>query len=166
MSMIEHTQIVGTEAVPVSVLESAVALEEILVKQGDPMPPLAVGDVLCCQIRRRHDIFIVRAIAPEVILGSVSRARRINPKDELNAARPMVILRAPNLEQFDKVVEGGHYQLLTGQEIIAQARRWVDAKDPNAPVMVGAIPRLIARWVPPAPDDLPVIGPDVAAAAR
>ncbi len=152
-TMTEHTQIITTGApLPASVRESAVALEEMLIKVGEALPPLAIGDVLCCQIRRRHDIFIVRQITPEIILGSVSRARRIMPKEELDTARPLVILRVPGgLATYETVVEGGYYQLLTGQEIRAVNRRWVDVHDPATPVMVGAIPRIIARYLPPAP---------------
>lgn len=150
--MAEHTQIVTpTMVLPASVVESAVELEEILITEGQALPALQVGDVLCCQIRRRHDVFIVRQVEPDIILGSVARARRINPKEELTNARPIVLIRTPNLGLYPKVVEGGIYQLLTGQELTVHDRRWVEADRSLTPVLVGAIPKVVLRWLPPEP---------------
>lgn len=154
----EHTVMLPPgEELSKNVAESSVELEETLIKIGDPLPPLRIGDVLCCQIRRRHDIFIVRQVEPEIILGSVSRARRINPQGELDGARPLVLLRAPHLDTYTPVQEGGIYQLLTGQEVQVVSRRWVEAGNTMTPVMVGAIPRVIPRYLPPV---APMVGPE------
>lgn len=128
---------------------SSVELQERLIVAGDPTPTFQVGDILACQLRGKHDIFVVREITPAIIVGSISRETRLNMRNELDTIRPLVLIRLPRLSTFSVVKEGAIYQLLNGLEITPSHRRWVSARD-GSEVTVGLIPRVVERWAAPA----------------
>lgn len=67
------------------------------------------------------------------------------------AYRPFVVVSGEGLAEAIPVVEGGYYQLPeSGQVVLVQEKRWVDAVSYST-VRLPLVPKLVPRYFPPRP---------------
>ena len=125
---------------------------ERLIQAGEPTPSLAVDDLLCCAVRGQQDIFIVRQVGAKLIVGSISREVRLELTTEIDNLRPLIHLRILTPSTLVKVVEGGIYQLLSGEVLKASKRRWWRTGAEEGAIHISAkvpvVPRVVLRWAP------------------